>query len=422
MKKYIIMGEACGVGGWQLYCEARCVYLHEKGFEVFMLFSNMENPIKLEGFANVHCCNFMWISRSPNLFTKKQITRNINEVLNKISYDTMDDVFVESTNVLNAFWGEMIAKETNGSHFCYLLHSHFNFVQNIPSDILDFFSYKYDKHCLGGMSKLTLPDLFKNYRVIPAGKEYGMSAQGRKSFSDSDEYNDVLNKAKIKIGDDGLVIGYFGKLDKPHFLKLCKELVSYVRNYPEKKFLFISVGSSNDGKAEKEQNALKNDCPNLEVLNIPGLYPLPVSLFKNMNVCIGSWGSASVAARAGVKTIRLVDDVDVIPQGVIGVTLKTQPYASCAYEKKPLSYWLDKVLFDEEFNRLPYIAPKEPVDFHLTHESNDQIIKPFNQEKGEYYDTCNLGLNRRKDSIIKIGYSLVGYKITEKIISKTKKG
>ena len=113
-----------------------------------------------------------------------------------------------------------------------------------------------------------------------------------------------------------------------------------------------------------------------------------------------------------------MDDINIIPQGIIGYTLKTMPYYNCEYEDKPLQQWLDDVLFNDTFLSYDYEPPAEPEDFVTVHQRNDIIIQPFNRQIGskQYYDTRNIYLYRKHDLLLKTMHYTIGVKATNSLL------
>ena len=134
------MGETNGIGGWQLYCDARVIYLKDKGYDVYILYSHLgKDDVKLKGLQEVKKINSIYASQRAYVFTKKQVNSIVDDILKQIDYHDNDDLFIESTCIPYALWGELLARRTKGTHFSYLLHSHF---ENVPTAIKEFFYFK----------------------------------------------------------------------------------------------------------------------------------------------------------------------------------------------------------------------------------------------------------------------------------------
>ena len=353
MKKYVLLGGAIGIGGWQLYCDARISYVTETGCKPYMIYASSKSQsdtVSLKSFKECSIVNIQELERPPFVFCKRQIKRIVNQVMDFLNIEDGDDVCFESTNIIFALWAELFAKEANADHISYLLHSH---IEEIPTETQKFFWHKYQQGKLGGMNDETLRMLFKNYKDIRPEDACGIAASWRSPLCESNDYDKVIDE--IKACD--YVIGYFGTLNKPHFLKLCDCLDNYFSGHNEHSFAFISIGSSANGMAEKKQTDVSNSHTNCKTVNIPALYPVPKNLFRAMDVCFGSWGSATVAARVGTYTVRLMDDVNLIPQGIIGVTLRSYPYKECDVGKESVEELLDNILLTRHMKLFPTFIP-----------------------------------------------------------------
>lgn len=412
------MGHFSGIGGWQLYCDARIVYLTELGYEVYFINDNsftIDN-IKIDTFKHVNYIDFKELYFSPYIYTKNQISNVNSKISNRISFADGDKVFVESTSIQQALWGEIIAEAFSGIHFSYLLHSHFD---NIHKSVKKFFLFKYSQDLLGGMTNKTVPNLLNDLESIPPDKANGMSALSRGPLIESDEYDLYIKSIKERLGEKSYIIGYFGTLSKPHFIPLCDKLTLFFNKYSNYKFCFLSIGSSSNGEAEHLQNQIALNCKNVICKNVPELFPVPRALFRAMDLCIGSWGSSRIAAKAGAKTLRLIDDKSVEPQGLIGITLIKEPYHEIGSEKYDFLELLEDYLIKRKYDGYDYYppSPDEP-DFRFVHRKNDEIIKPFIERPRchEYYNTRKIKNTTSKWIVIKICNYILGKKITNRII------
>lgn len=416
MKKYILLGDVFGIGGWQLYGDARITYLTEKGIEPYFLCCyQKEEDIKLAALKSCAKMSRFEFLRAPNMQDRRKVQRVLEQVKAFVDCRPGDEVFVESTSITLSLWGEMIAQALHGTHFAYLLQSH---IENVPQAQLAYFDFKYSQQLLGGMSTKTLPDLFQGHREIEPGREFGIPATWKSPLCESGEYDDMLAQLRGCVGEEGKIIGYFGVLDKPHFALLCDYIGQYAGRHPECRFAFLSVGSSKDGSAEKRQLAVQS--AHCVCVNIPQLYPVPRQVFRAMDVCISSFGSSMVSFRSGAPTLRLLNDVEIRPHGVMGITLKTAPYVECPPCEESLDELMDNMLFLNAYSEADCQPPPPQKDYHLSHAYEDSVMRLYEpHEHGDaYYDVRNMPCASRYERCVRFLNHFMGIQAAEKLLER----
>lgn len=410
--KYVILGQLAGIGGWQLYIDARATYIGEKGYNVYLISICREKDIKLASFQeSMHLC-IPEVHMPPASYTKKQQVRILNKLCEFIGEE--DEMVIESTDMNLSMWGEMIAQHYNARNFAYLLHSHFpqqnRFVQ-------DFFLYKYQRDELAGMSDLTLPELFNNHPVAEQVEARSLPAAPKDPISDENKIEDITSRILLnKEEHNAFVVGYFGNLDKPHFTQLCEFIEQYSKDNHEYSFLFVSVGSSGKGIAERRQRHIENNVKNCKIINIPSMYPVPKQLFQTMDVCLASWGSSENSARAGALTIRLLDDVTIIPHGIIGISIKDYKSPRCS---ESLTEIMDKIR-NGEYAISDVNIERKPYDYTIAHNLIDQQIFKCIHDK-ERYDISKIKTVSKRSEIEKKLNTIFGIEITKGIMVIIKK-
>ena len=420
MKKYILMGSMLGIGGWQLYCDARIIYLQEQGYDVyFMNYALVDSRhIKLETYNRVKHIELGDGTSIPYVFSKRETKRIVDSFLNQIGYSKNDQVFVESTCMDQALWGELIAKYSNGIHFSYLLHSHFD---NPSLMMKKFFLFKYEQGLLGGMTNDTVPELLSELVDVPKERANGMSAAARNPLVESDKYDSLIYRIRKMCSFEGFIIGYFGTLNKPHFIPLCDEIVRFCKEHLDRKFCFLCIGSSWNGESERKIDSISRITENLFVENIPELFPVPKSLFRCMDICVASWGSSIVASRGGARTLRLCDDVSTKVSGIIGLTISaesTNTNNTDINAENELNQWLENYLILRKYDNCVYDPPLDNrPDFRIIHNKNDLIIRPFEKrnEMLGYFDTRSVNNGVKHQRIRKVAYAILGSKNCKKI-------
>jgi hypothetical protein len=414
-RKYLIFGGIHGIGGFQLYTAARYQHVKNLGYETFVIGSEGQpNDVKLKDLKSDHCFSLGELCIPPYCCRTSQINHLSEKVKKIVSYKEGDEIFIEACSLPYALWGEIFSKSMNGVCFAYILSSH---TENIPRDIQKYCSFKYDNELIAGQTDITLPDLFKGFRDIADDKR-GLQASWSSPICDSREdcvnYISAIRDYKTK---SYKIIGYFGTLNKPHFIKICEQIEDYARTHSNGKILFLTVGSSQSGKSEKRQLLVNKNTTNCDVLNIPELYPVPITVFSLMDVCLASWGSAGLASYGCDRVVRLLDDVDVVPQGIIGVTLREKPYYKQPVGNESLFEILDNVLFGDNYcgtTKIPFVYVDKSEE---RHNQIDAFLRPFtyNIKEFKYYDINSIKIASSSKRILSFCCHIIGINATLKM-------
>lgn len=414
MNKYLILGNIYGVGGWQIYIEGRICHLLSQGLKIYVISPVMNGEeIKLEYVRHIKVFPCDIVFRNPAIYTTSQQDRTIKELLNFIDYQSDDKVLVESTSIYSSFWGEYLAELTTGKNFSYILNSHVMDVIGNNNTFIDFFRFKYAQKLVAGMTHLTLKEILFQNQEVSDSELFSFKAAGRNPLTSLNTLVSQTNMIEEIKKQGTIVVGYFGNLDKPHVIPLTKELIQYFSTHKDHSFLFLTVGSSSKKKIEKKIKSIIKGQSNTETMNIGNLYPVPIQLFQLMDVCIGSWGSAKLAAQSGTKTIRLISDTTVVAQGVIGITLRDNEYYNLPIGKENLFEYLNNILFSHIYDNIPKSKITEYSNYKLIQEKIDAFISPmFSSSNFDYFSIKKIGIKTKREIIMKICNIILGTKIS----------
>lgn len=415
MNKYLLLGNVYGIGGWQIYLEGRICHLLKKGFNVYVVSPLLKNKtIKLEFFKKVKIVSNNALFRNVALFTFSQRKRILDNILKFVEFKESDCLFVESTSIYSSLWGEILAKATKGKNFSYILNSHVKDVINSNSSIIDFFRFKYSQKLLAGMTPNTIQDILFQDECVSKEMLYSFKADGRDPLTLDNPLSNETRLIKEQKLRNTIVVGYFGNLDKPHVIELTERLSAYFGRHSNNTFLFLTIGSSTKRKIEKDIIKIIDKINNASTLNIPDLFPVPIELFELMDVCIGSWGSARTAARSLTKTIRLLNDTDVVAQGIIGITLKNGIYYDLPAGELTLEEYLDGILFTHAYDDLENNSVTEYPEYELVQKNIDNFIgNYFSNDNESFYPIEHIVISSKKERLMKIFNCIFGMRFAD---------
>lgn len=415
MKKYVLIGDGDGICGSTLYHEGRIIYLKKQGFDVYYINPSFnENKVVLDGIVqNNNYLRCEGILNEPSTYSFTDVKKILKQILNYIDKNNDDSVFIETTSILYGLWGEMIAKEINAIHFLYIIQSYAN---HNSASLREFVLFKYKQDLVGGMQTSTVPSIIGN--TIRIEHDTGIAASWSDPLFESCKCDIFLDTIKSTINEKTKVIGYFGTLDKAYVNELIQSMIRFSETYQQFNYVFLFVGSSSDGSIEKQLQNINSEL-NYKFYNIPSMYPVPRNVFRIMDCCIGSFGSAIVPARVGIPTIRLCNDYSLKTNGIIGYTLISPPYSSAEPIDMSLSQTMKTLLIENFYKDEKFTPPPEPEDYFVSQKEEDKKIKPFIERNNcyEYFDTVHISYYIGIKHIMKkILYHFFGIGITNHLL------
>lgn len=418
-RKYVLIGPARGIGGWQLYIDARCNQLLKRGEDLFLIYDGQVGGkiVKLQNIERTKKIDILM--EEPYWYSKKYVKKQINNIIKFIGYKDGDEVFIESTSMIYSFWGELLAEVVHGQNFSYILHS---YTRGKPLAWKKFFSYKYDQDLIAGQTDNTLPELFEGYRSIPKEDNRTiLAAWGSPMCREREDCKEHIQYLR-GLKDKGYkLIGYFGVLRKVHFISLCDTVEKYARNHKETNFCFVVIGSSGT-ELELEEKRIdeinERKTANCTAYNIPELYPVPKEIFEMLDVCLGSFSSASTAALACKRTVRLQSDLNLAVQGVIGITVSEDEHWLQPVRDESVEDIFDEVIFGSNYKGYEYNSPKEWGE--EDHKSIDVRMRPFEKRANgyQYYDVFRMPGQGGISFVKYIVFHLIGLEKGRRIANK----
>ena len=112
----------------------------------------------------------------------------------------------------------------------------------------------------------------------------------------------VIPKADYKIAG-------IWRTSKVGFLETINELKSFFNDHTELTFTYVVIGSGNAAN-ELMARTMLEDCKNVKVVFLGYVYPIPLSLIKEMDVFVSTAGSVRVPAKYDIPSIAVTTDKD----------------------------------------------------------------------------------------------------------------
>jgi len=191
-------------------------------------------------------------------------------------------------------------------------------------------------------------------------------------------------------------------------------MVFFAGKYPEKKVLFVIVGSSSTGMMEKQFLSSLTNIPNIDLKLMGAISPLPSNLIRLFDVCVASYGCAIISDKLRIPTIMMLDD-DHIPLGIMGYTLRNWPYTLNRVNwDKPISGLMSDVLSGHICDQMEYQSTDYGVDYSTEEERHVVLLEASAKEKS-YYDVTKIKDPRVKRRIIAFASRIMGMKNIERL-------
>lgn len=312
----------------------------------------------------------------------------INKIKN-ILKDYDEESIIESHEMLVAQWGEWMAKALGIRHMAYMLLEH-NDITN--KSLYDFFKFKYNRRELVGICHSTIPDMFRPFDNGQPVVGYYLPAHCINT------YEDVPCPAEYLVNSNNLTIGSIGRTNKRYVLPMIEAILKFVTKYKEKQFNILYVGGSANKESEKQLIAKFAQISNVNFYFTGMLFPIPISMIKQMDVCVASAGACVVSYKCGVPTIS-VDANDSCAIGVYRQTTMNSLFRDKDEPKKDIEALLEKVLIEKKYIRRDGVIPVK-IDFT----SHWDFIKKMDNNK-MYYDLTQITMScKEKFSSIVLGY------------------
>lgn len=416
MKKYVILGQLFGIGGWQMYINNKLIYCEQEGWDIYALstgITSSKNFDYLPLLAKYRFNNFIEFAFTPSSLTSKQRLSVINRVKKMINFHCEDQIIFESTTEKLLLWTELLANTMNAKSICVNVKNRFH---TYNSDFTNFFLFKKERGEFLMMINNGFHDLFSGFKDYPISENQVVSPLTYNVFYDDlKDYSEYLRVKKYDF-----IIGTIGWLDKPYYHELGHQIKIFANRYTDKKTLFIIIGSSMKGNIENEYRELFVNIENVDVEFMGSMHPIPSNLVRIFDVCIASYGCAVIADKLNVKTIMMHDDDD-IPLGIMGYTLKKWPYVlNRTNTEKQIFEVLTDILIKKVCLNATHLSSNYGVDSINEAKKHFEFLDKSSQNK-EYYNVLNIHEpSKRKRQIVFLS-KIIGMKNITKIMRRKNK-
>lgn len=308
MNKYIFITlSITNVGGAEQYIYNKTRFLKDKGYRVFV-FSSLNRPILIRGLSEYRKYIIPALMYSPSFYSKKNIEMVISEITNLIDIKENDKLFIESHNICQGLWGELLAQKINGKNVIFNLQEKHMYSRSEK----DYLWFKLKRKELLGITKDSVSQMFK--KDIPCRKWMKFSASCNNVVEDvEDVFSSKLDK-KAKY-----TFGSIGRLEKEFVPHLVDTLIAYCTLHSDENYNLVFIGGSSEVGIEDAIRKKIKVVDNINLIITGFLYPIPRTLINNVDLFISTAGSATVSYKEKAKTIK-VHPITAEPTQIMGYT------------------------------------------------------------------------------------------------------
>lgn len=308
MINYIFLTPSISVlGGAELYCLRRALYLKKKGFRIVFITGEKEGTSSLTEFNDYEIVNLEGL-HSYYLGEKSKLFDNLIKRISELNL--IGEIYIESHNVNCFLWGEVLSRHIQAKHIFYIL-AEFN-SKKYKHYLSSLRNALYSERIIGITNqslKICFPeekniDQIKNYVNVPFSKE---------------EFNTYIKNEFLQILDNKVDyrILTISRLEKTYVEKLILSTIEISKLYQSKKIELIIIG---DTKSGLEKIRLEKKYSSMDSFSIHFLgYVNPVSeiFFKRSNVFVGM-GTAAINAISLATPTIIIDPRKNLSPGYFG--------------------------------------------------------------------------------------------------------
>ena len=350
-------------GGAEMYTMGKARYLHGLGWKVFVFTTSDKSKITFPHLNDyvtpLEGCRFLSVPpyklSRPDIETYLDLMVQKLEIRKKVKYfeeKKKYEIIIESISQPLSYWAELFAALVGGRHFVALVEEHYRYPTSRHEENLDFFYFKWKRNELMGCKK-AFAELFNGYKNIT-----DELVEVPDTIREQDAVQDVEAPNISQIEKRDWNICHIGRITKNYVTYLIEGVAELAKHYPNRTINFIFVGD-----AQWRLNFIHKtfeDVPNVQLIFLGNLFPIPRVLFSKVDVVCGISQSARFAANEGVFTIVASSvNIDRTP-GLLGYDTKEQVRGEGTFTYfEALENVLEKKIYDKMTSTLPKLEPAE---------------------------------------------------------------
>lgn len=378
MRHYILLQLIHGSGGVQCYVAAKAKWLEDNGWHVVVISSCHPQTKQKCLIASLN----KYISQGnvftrfhphelPKCIVKKQLRKMIKTIG---PIKAGEDAIVESWDCETALWGELLSSRIHGRHLFWTANEIFRGDKKY-AEKMDYFKFKMDRGEI--LTDITTVNyLFEGYYTYKESDFIPF-------IETEDPIQDVKYEQVDTLQKKDWNICYIGRDKKPYVPNVFKGVEEFSKMHLNKQVQFIVVGKV------IEQRALLDSIssPNLSIVELGDLYPLPRQLYQKIDVIIAGSGAARHSVDEGALVIS-TDTNTLQSHGLLGYDTQSSIYSETNEPNYSFAEALERALVTQDWHKKDLVWTKMP-GVGETMEIQDKIVSKASPDL-KYYDEIKL--------------------------------
>ncbi len=309
----------CAMHGSNMYAYNKTCYLRQQSWRV-LVFSAEQGEIMIPGLREYGDCRIPALRFYPGCFGEKRAARVVSRIVDRIGpLDDADEVVVESTNLISALWGEMLAERLKCKHLAYILQERFGYSERER----EYLRFKLERDELAGISDDAVGRML-NDPGIPFRESTRISAYCNNTIDEcEDTITPQLDPSAV------LTVGSIGRLEKPYVIPFLRAFCDYARSRPDDRINLVMIGGTRAAKRIGEIRAIVGKAGNVHLVMTGYMFPVPRRFVRKCDVFVSASGAAGATYYDQRPTIRLNPTTGNII-GVMGLTFQLGEHGAFA--------------------------------------------------------------------------------------------
>lgn len=370
------------VGGVQCYVAAKANYLENNGWQVYVFSPGLHSskyPCPISYMNKFQKGGLVsWLGAPPFIFPKFMVSNTINKIARIIGkVNANDEIIIESHADVYSQWAEILAAKVQGKHFFYTLNEKYR-GDRCYEKKMDFYLFKFQrKEILGVLS--TFNRLFEGYLVVNQTDIAG------DMWIDESPVQDVYCECVEKINKKDYNICYIGRGTKSYVPNILLDVSKFSLLHRDKQIQLLTVGDMDSQRNLIKKIKLEN--PNLNIVELGFLHPIPKSIYSKVDVVIAGAGCARHSCEEGAMTI-VADTETCKSNGLLGYDTMDAVYQDKDSVVTDFTEALERVFVRGVYKEMECkYPPKSSFEKSTLH--NFALHEKSAKEK-EYYDVEKL--------------------------------
>lgn len=318
MKAYVFVTlNLCAMNGADMYVYNKTRYLRERGYKTFV-YSAEQGDIMIHGLREYRKYQLPALRLYPGCFSRKTVDGVIRSIRQELQREGCDEVIVESTNLISALWGELLAQDLGCRHLAYILTERFG--RSVRSDRMQaYLRFKLSRHELAGIAQSSVSNMLQD-DSLPFDESMRIHAFCNNTI---DVCEDIVTPQLDPSAD--MTIGSIGRLDKPYVEFLVEQLRRYFLAHSDRTYNLVMIGGSRSNRSYRQIKKLMAPLENVNLVLTGFMFPIPKSFVDKCDLFISAAGSANATYHQDRPTIKLNPSTgDII--GIPGLTFAFGQY------------------------------------------------------------------------------------------------